>query len=96
MQQYTHIIILVDIFEDKSRVATSFKFKILDSDQKEFLDCYGRVFLWDDESLSLWPLGDSPEEASKYTIKGKDRLEWFVEMELYMRLLRNGKMCINC
>ncbi|CAB5123277.1 hypothetical protein RhiirA5_359966 [Rhizophagus irregularis] len=99
-------LVLVDAFEDKSRVATSCKFKIFDSDPKEltyyikciaefgfnhiiivgetnggmvFLDCYGRVFLWNDESLSLWPLGDSPEEASKYTIKGKDRLEWFVE-----------------
>ena len=44
-----------------------------------FLDCCGRVFLWDDENLLLWPLGDSPEEASKYTIKGKNRLGWFVE-----------------
>ncbi|RGB24204.1 hypothetical protein C1646_773411 [Rhizophagus diaphanus] len=44
-----------------------------------FLDCCGHVFLWDDENLLLWPLGDSPEEASKYTIKGKDRLGWFVE-----------------
>ncbi|GBC50844.2 hypothetical protein GLOIN_2v1561966 [Rhizophagus irregularis DAOM 181602=DAOM 197198] len=98
-------LVLVDAFEDKSRVATSCKFKIFDSDPKEltyyikciaefgfnhiiivgetnggmvFLDCYGRVFLWNDESLSLWPLGDSPEEASKYTIKGKDRLECFI------------------
>jgi hypothetical protein len=44
-----------------------------------FLDCYGRVFLWDDENLLLWPLGNSLAEASKYTIKGKDRLGWFVK-----------------
>lgn len=94
-------LMLVDKFEDISRIATLFKLKILDSDPKEltyyirsiakfyfdhiiiigetncgiiFLDCYDRVFLWDDENLLLWPLGNSPEEASKYTIKGKDRL----------------------
>ncbi|GES89802.1 hypothetical protein GLOIN_2v1632452 [Rhizophagus clarus] len=75
--------ILVDKFEDISRIATLFKFKILDVDPKELTYyikyCCGRVFLWDDENLLLWPLGDSPEEASKYTIKGKDRLGWFVE-----------------
>ncbi|GBC26239.2 hypothetical protein GLOIN_2v1480847 [Rhizophagus irregularis DAOM 181602=DAOM 197198] len=27
-----------------------------------FIDCYGRVFMWDDESPMLWPLGNSPEE----------------------------------
>ena len=42
-----------------------------------FLDCYGRVFLWCDEYLMLFPLGNS-EEASKYSYK-KDRLGWFVE-----------------
>lgn len=36
-----------------------------------FLDCYGRVFMWDDESPMLWPLGNSPEEVPKQTIKGK-------------------------
>jgi hypothetical protein len=98
--------ILVDKFEDISRIATLFKLKILDSDPKEltyyitciaefyfnhiiiiretnyrviFLDCYGHVFLWDDENLWLWPLGNSFKEASKYTIKGKDRLGWFVK-----------------
>ena len=35
--------------------------------------------MWDDENLLLWPLGNSPEGASKYTIKGKDRLGWFVK-----------------
>ncbi|CAG8841708.1 29612_t:CDS:2, partial [Gigaspora margarita] len=35
-----------------------------------FLDCYGRVFLWENESQTLWPLGDSPEEASKRIVKG--------------------------
>ncbi|CAG8486044.1 17260_t:CDS:2 [Rhizophagus irregularis] len=36
-----------------------------------FIDCYGRVFMWDDESPMLWPLGNSPEEVPKQTIKGK-------------------------
>ncbi|RHZ78175.1 hypothetical protein Glove_166g272 [Diversispora epigaea] len=98
-------LILVDTFEDKSRIATSINLKILDSDPKEliyyitciaefgfdhiiiigetydgviFLDCYGRVFLWDDENLLLCPFGNSPEEASKYSFK-KDRLGWFVK-----------------
>ncbi|KAF0429623.1 hypothetical protein F8M41_005658 [Gigaspora margarita] len=42
-----------------------------------FLDCYGRVFLWENESQTLWPLGDSPEEASKRIVKGVDQLNWF-------------------
>ncbi len=98
-------LILVDTFEDKSRIANSITLKIFDSDPKEliyyitcvaefgfdhiiiigetyggliFLDCYGRVFLWDDENLLLFPLWNSPEEASNYSFK-KDRLGWFVE-----------------
>ncbi|CAG8514675.1 20541_t:CDS:2 [Dentiscutata erythropus] len=42
-----------------------------------FLDCYGRVFLWENESQTLWPLGDSPEKASKRIVKGVDQLSWF-------------------
>ncbi|RIB17667.1 hypothetical protein C2G38_2037550 [Gigaspora rosea] len=42
-----------------------------------FLDCYGRVFLWENESQTLWPLGDSSEEASKRIVKGVDQLSWF-------------------
>jgi hypothetical protein len=98
-------LILVDAFEDKSRIASLIDYEVLDSDPKEliyyirnvakfgfdhiiiigeiengilFLDCYGRVFLWDDEGRMLWPLGDSPEEASKRLIKGEDQLRWFV------------------
>ncbi|CAG8649057.1 11_t:CDS:2 [Paraglomus brasilianum] len=36
-----------------------------------FLDCYSRVFLWENMSRTLWPLGDSPEEASKRIVKGE-------------------------
>ena len=43
-----------------------------------FLDCFGRVFQWDDESVKLWPLGNSPEEVAKHSIKGEDQLGWFV------------------
>ncbi|RIA79226.1 hypothetical protein C1645_746045 [Glomus cerebriforme] len=43
-----------------------------------FLDCFGRVFQWDDESVKLWPLGNSPEEVAKHLIKGEDQLGWFV------------------
>ncbi|CAG8616392.1 3827_t:CDS:2 [Ambispora gerdemannii] len=42
-----------------------------------FLDCYGRVFQWENMSQTLWPLGDSPEEASKSIVKGVDQLCWF-------------------
>ncbi|CAG8532488.1 5729_t:CDS:2 [Paraglomus brasilianum] len=38
-----------------------------------FLDCYDRVFLWENESQMLWPLGNSPEEASKRLVKGVDQ-----------------------
>ncbi|GBC44441.2 uncharacterized protein OCT59_014494 [Rhizophagus irregularis] len=43
-----------------------------------FLDCYGRVFVWEDEGQMVFPLGGSPEEASKRSIGG-DKLGWFVE-----------------
>ena len=42
-----------------------------------FLDCYSHVFLWENMSQTLWPLGDSPEEASKRIVKGVDQLSWF-------------------
>ncbi|CAG8508600.1 7901_t:CDS:1 [Funneliformis caledonium] len=99
------LLILIDTFEDKSRIATLIDYEIFDSDLKEliyyirrvaefgfdhiiiigeteckmiFLDCYDRVFLWDDESQMLWPFGNSPEEATKRLVKGKDQLRWFV------------------
>ena len=99
------MLILVDAFEDKSRIATFIDYEVLNGDLKEliyyvtcvaefgfdhiiivgeadcgmiFLDCYGRVFLWEDESLMLWPLGDSPEKVP-HLIKGKDQLSWFLE-----------------
>ncbi|CAI2162310.1 12519_t:CDS:2 [Funneliformis geosporum] len=98
-------LILVDTFEDKSRIATLIDYKVLNSDPEEliyyirrvaefgfdhiiiigetkygmiFLDCYGRVFQWDDEGQMLWPLGNSPEEVPKRLIKGEDQLRWFV------------------
>jgi len=43
-----------------------------------FLDCYSRVFVWEDEGQMVFPLGNSPEEASKRSIRG-DKLGWFVE-----------------
>ncbi|CAI2180402.1 5377_t:CDS:2 [Funneliformis geosporum] len=100
------LLILVDAFEDNSRIATLVDYEVLDSDPKEliyhircvadfgfdhiiiigetdygmiFLDCYGRVFLWENESQMLWPLGNSPEEASKRLVKGVDQLRWFEE-----------------
>ena len=45
-----------------------------------FLDCYGRVFLWCDEYLMLFPLGNSPEEASKSKNSiEEEELAWFVK-----------------
>ncbi|RHZ60309.1 hypothetical protein Glove_355g80 [Diversispora epigaea] len=37
-----------------------------------FLDCYGRVFLWEDMSQMLWPMGNSLEDARLND--GKDNL----------------------
>ncbi|CAB4418399.1 unnamed protein product [Rhizophagus irregularis] len=100
--------ILVDIFEDKSRIATLINYEVLDNDDVDpkeliyyikivakfgfdhiiiigeiefgllFLDCYGRVFLWEDQGQMLWPLGNSPEDVSKREIKGVDQVRWFV------------------
>ncbi|RIB18534.1 hypothetical protein C2G38_2036830 [Gigaspora rosea] len=41
-----------------------------------FLDCYGRVFLWEDMSQMLWPMGNSLKEARLND--GKDNLYWIV------------------
>ena len=41
-----------------------------------FLDCYGRVFLWDDNFQMVYPLGDSLEEVPKRPIED---IAWFVE-----------------
>jgi hypothetical protein len=54
-----------------------------------FLDCYGRVFQLDDESQFLWPLGDSPEEAQKYSPFG-DKLAWFVENGVVREYIRKS------
>ncbi|RGB42814.1 hypothetical protein C1646_750560 [Rhizophagus diaphanus] len=82
----TPILTLVEKFKDKSRIADFIGFKVLDTDPKELIYyisyCYGRVFQLDDESQFLWPLGDSPEEAQKYSTDG-DELAWFVESYVY-------------
>ncbi|CAI2180427.1 5641_t:CDS:2, partial [Funneliformis geosporum] len=72
-------VIPFDAFENNFRIKTIYiDYKVLDY-------CYGRFFLWDDESDKLWPLGNSPEEAAKLTVKGKDQLE------LCMSILGNGR-----
>jgi hypothetical protein len=35
-----------------------------------FLDCFGRVFIWEDMCRMTYPLGDSLEEAQKRLIEG--------------------------
>ncbi|CAG8453066.1 14394_t:CDS:2 [Acaulospora morrowiae] len=42
-----------------------------------FLDCYGRVFMWEDMMQVLWPMGGSLEEVKLN--HGKDKLFWIVE-----------------
>lgn len=46
-----------------------------------FLDCYGRIFKWDDESQILWPLGDleNPHKHSKKLKRGKNWLGLFMK-----------------
>ncbi|PKC71018.1 hypothetical protein RhiirA1_454041 [Rhizophagus irregularis] len=46
--------------------------------------CYGWVFMWDDKSPMLWPIGNSPEDVPKQSVKGKIMLGW---------LLKNGVVC---
>lgn len=46
-----------------------------------FLDCYSRVFLWEDSCQMVYPLGDSPEEVPKHPIED---IGWFLE---------NGTVC---
>ncbi|CAG8532766.1 6905_t:CDS:2 [Ambispora leptoticha] len=71
-------LILVDAFKDNSRIVTLVNYEVLDNKVwNDLLDCYGRVFLWENESQTLWPLGDSPEKASKRIVKGVDQLCWF-------------------
>ncbi|CAB4425129.1 unnamed protein product [Rhizophagus irregularis] len=40
-----------------------------------FIDCYGRVFQWEDMEQVLWPVGDSLEDMKPY----KDLVIWTVE-----------------
>ncbi|RIA86435.1 hypothetical protein C1645_829301 [Glomus cerebriforme] len=99
--------ILVDTFENKSRIATFIGRKILTNSEPEdltaeyieciaefgfnhiiiigevdfgiiFLDCYERVFKWDDESQILWPLGNLKDQP-KYLKKEGDWLGWIVQ-----------------
>ncbi|EXX62174.1 uncharacterized protein OCT59_019539 [Rhizophagus irregularis] len=41
-----------------------------------FLDCFGRVFIWEDTFQMAYPLGDSLKEAQNNSIEG---IAWFVE-----------------
>ncbi|CAB4380231.1 unnamed protein product [Rhizophagus irregularis] len=48
-----------------------------------FIDCYGRVFMWDDESPMLWPLGNSPEEI--YTLKREKEVKTSAQIIKYLQ-----------
>jgi hypothetical protein len=55
-----------------------------DTDGIVFLDCYGRVFLWDDATCVLWPLGNSLDEMMSKTPKNSDnprgdRVVWIAD-----------------
>lgn len=43
-----------------------------------FLDCYGRVFVWDYMTWALWPCGNSLEEA-KAICKQSKRMAWTLD-----------------
>ncbi|PKC15237.1 hypothetical protein RhiirA5_408453 [Rhizophagus irregularis] len=60
--------ICVENFEDNSRIATLINYMVLDS-----------VI-----SPMLWPIGNSPEDVPKQSVKGKIMLGW---------LLKNGVVC---
>src|SRR3954447_23441284 len=60
-----------------------------------YLDCFGRVFLWEDMSQMLYPLRDSLEGAPKYSTKGQDRLAWIVENgKVYEYIVKPQRMYI--
>ncbi|CAG8699280.1 34917_t:CDS:2, partial [Gigaspora margarita] len=44
-----------------------------------FLDCYGRVFQWEEECQMLWPLGNSLEEAMSND--EKHQVPWYWEYD---------------
>ncbi|KAF0388439.1 hypothetical protein F8M41_011044 [Gigaspora margarita] len=44
-----------------------------------FLDCYGRVFQWEEECQMLWPLGNSLEEAMSND--EKNQVPWYWEYD---------------
>ncbi|CAJ0757495.1 3470_t:CDS:1 [Entrophospora sp. SA101] len=61
-----------------------------------FLDCYGRVFQWEEECQMLWPLGNSLEEAM--SSDGKNQVPWYWEYDgavyEFKELLQ--RMCKKC
>ncbi|CAG8657325.1 1059_t:CDS:2 [Ambispora leptoticha] len=75
-------LVVVDTFandSDRRRLASFIGCELpSDSgDPKGLVYCYGRVFLWEDMSQMLWPMGNSLEEAKLNN--GKDNLFWVVE-----------------
>ncbi|GES83015.1 hypothetical protein GLOIN_2v1480847 [Rhizophagus clarus] len=86
-QLHTPISILVEKFEDKSRIENFIGIKT--DYGMVFLDCYGRVFELDDESQFLWPLGDFPKEIQKYSFT-RDMLGWFVENGVVREYIRKS------
>jgi hypothetical protein len=47
-----------------------------------FLDCYGRVFKWQEMQLAIWPLGNSLEEVElKLKSNRLDRVIWTAEYD---------------
>ncbi len=57
-----------------------------------FLDCYGRVFKWDETRQVLWPLGDSLEEVKSKLTSNKrlDRIVWTAEHDGVMFYTLSG------
>jgi hypothetical protein len=57
-----------------------------------FLDCYGRVFVWEDECQMVFPLGNSPEEASKRSKRG-DKVGWFLKNGNVYEYIKKPRPC---
>ncbi|CAJ0754046.1 5374_t:CDS:2 [Entrophospora sp. SA101] len=61
-----------------------------------FLDCYGRVFQWEEECQMLWPLGNSLEEAMSSDVKNQVPWYWEYDGAVYEFKELLQRMCKKC
>ncbi|CAG8695386.1 9523_t:CDS:2, partial [Acaulospora morrowiae] len=77
-------LMIVDTFKDESsrrHLASSIGCELLliIENGMVFLDCYDRVFQWEEECQMLWPLGNSLEEVMSNG--EKNQVPWYWEYD---------------